>query len=242
MECDFMGGLDTEKGVDILDVEPTEKISMDYKEMMNKLQGLVSDCLLSRTSRDVMQALDQGCSLRDVMLLLSEEVPEYKFALRSDIKDDLRFLPTRAHDNDTGWDVRAAMKDRQPLHIKPGAYVKIPLGFRTLPPAGWWFKLEPRSSTFTKKSLHALCGIVDEAWEGEAVFAAQLLPDPGELGKELVIEFGEAIGQIIPVRRQEMKVLSISNERMDAEYKERNGKRGTGGFGSSDMRKEKSNG
>lgn len=170
--------------------------------------------------------------------IFAEEVPEYKFALREDLKEDARFLPTRAHKTDSGWDVRAALEGGKntTMHVRPGSYIKIPLGFRSFVPKGWWFKLEPRSSSFAKKSLHALCGVVDESWEGQAIFVAQLLPDPSLLGKELVIEFGEALGQIIPVRRQEMKVSAISNEAYNELCQERNGTRGANGFGSTDLR------
>jgi dUTPase len=48
----------------------------------------------------------------------------------------------------------------------------------------------------------------------------------------LVIEKGERIGQLIPVKRQEMRVSALSNEELDAAFKERGLKRGAGGFGS----------
>jgi len=171
--------------------------------------------------------------------------PNFAFALREDIKNDKRFLPTRAEPKATGWDVRAAMPDKAPLVIKPFQYVKIPLGFRAFCPDGWWFKLYPRSSSFAKKSLHALYGVIDELFEGEMVFACQYIPEfeivldatPQEIilfnnAKPLVINWSDAIGQIIPVERQEMKVIEWSNEDYDNACKTRAGARGAGGFGS----------
>lgn len=158
-------------------------------------------------------------------------VPKYKFALREDLKNEKQFLPTRAEPKATGWDVRCAFKDRQSITLKPGDFAKIPLGFRGFCPEGWWYKLVPRSSTFGKKQLHALYGTIDETYEGELVFACQYISE-GFNDSELVLNFGDAIGQIIPVRRQEMEVEEISNEEYDDRCAFRNGIRGTGGFGS----------
>lgn len=173
-------------------------------------------------------------------------LPIYHFALREDLKEDKRFLPTRAEPSSSGWDVRAAMDDRQPLVIRPFGYVRIPLGFRTFCPEGWWLELKPRSSTFAKKQLHSLYGTIDEGFEGTMVFACQYIPD-FEFGSGYVtssrivdyftsnalrINFGDAIGQILPVRRQEFNRAEVSNEQYDAMCKERNGTRKDGGFGS----------
>lgn len=158
--------------------------------------------------------------------------PTYRFALRQDLQEEnlRQFLPSQGESHATGYDVRAAQHDRQPLVISAGEYVKIPLGFRGFCPEGWWYKLEPRSSTFAKKYLHALCGIIDETFENELVFAAQYLPH--DIASTVTINFGDAIGQIIPVQRQVMNVDYVSNDEMNALYKLRGGKRGTGGFGS----------
>lgn len=189
------------------------------------------------------------------------ETPNFLFALREDLRDDKRFLPTRATETDTGYDVRAAQFDRLPIVLRPFQKVMIPLGVRAFCPSGWWYKLVPRSSTFGKKSLHALYGTIDEAFGNEIVFAAQYIPELGLktegyipdqepssndfeevsflayettfVAPNLTINFGDALGQLIPVRRQEMNVEEASNEKLDELLKQRNAKR-TGGFGSSD--------
>jgi dUTPase len=184
----------------------------------------------------------------------SVEIPDFKFAIREDLKDtrDL-FLPSRGTPKSTGWDVRAAWEDKESRVISFGEHIKIPLGFRTFAPDGWWYELKPRSSTFVKKKLHSLYGTIDEDYEGQLIFACQYLPEfrieyfqqlggAGELSyiftkdevenTSLTIDFGEAIGQIIPVKRQEMSVESISNEEFDTLCKKRAGHRGDGGFGS----------
>jgi dUTPase len=182
-------------------------------------------------------------------------VPVYKFALREDLKEEKQFLPTRAEPKATGWDVRAAMQDKQSITLKPFEYAKIPLGFRAFCPDGWWLSLKPRSSTFAKKSLHALYGTIDETFEGEMVFACQYIPAlelytlhyhthderPLPLAMfevhklpTLTINFSEAIGQLIPIQRQEMEVVEMSNDEYDADSKERDAVRKAGGFGSTD--------
>lgn len=181
------------------------------------------------------------------------EIPIYRFALREDLKDEKRFLPTRAEPKASGWDVRAAMQDKKPLLIKPFDMVKIPLGVRGFCPDGWWYDIKPRSSSFTKKNLHALYGTIDETYEGELVFACQYIPEiyintdiemkssyyddsyvakSWICGPDLIIEFGDAIAQIIPRLRQEMIVEDITNEHYDNSCKTRAAVRGAGGFGS----------
>jgi dUTPase len=165
--------------------------------------------------------------------LYDAKTPEFKFALRHDLIDRPEFLPTKANPTDTGWDVRCAEKDGAILYRD--SYHMISLGFRVLAPTGYWLKLVPRSSTFIKKHLHALYGTIDETYSGIVSFCCQmqhpshLLVEPWE-EKNNRIEFGDRIGQLIPVRRQEMIVSSISNEEIDKAFKER-GERG--GFGSS---------
>ena len=178
------------------------------------------------------------------------EVPIFKFALREDLAEDTRFYPVRGEPKASGWDVRAAMPDRKTLIIRPLEHVKIPLGFRGFCPDGWWYDLKPRSSTFAKKHLHSLYGTIDETYEGELVFACQYIPpfthnsngfgfwvDEYDFRKymnqtTLQIDFGDAIGQLIPRRREEMIVEGITNAEYDEECKNRNAHRGAGGFGS----------
>lgn len=165
------------------------------------------------------------------------DVPTFKFALREDLVAEKRFLPTRGEPLSTGWDVRAAQEDRMPIVLRPGKYFKIPLGFRAYCPSGWWYELNPRSSSFVKKSIHSLIGIIDETYSLPLVWAGQYLPDVSSLGNDLVINFGDAIGQIIPIRRQEMSVKEINNQEYDALCKKRNAVR-TGGFGSTDSEQQ----
>lgn len=172
--------------------------------------------------------------------------PIYRFALREDLQDRKEFLPTRVEPKSSGWDVRAAVKEN--IVLAPFQKILIPLGFRAFPPNGWWFELKPRSSTFAKKHLHCLYGTIDESYEGELLLACQYIPiikiSPNgpyhyiiDNIEPLTINAGDAVGQIIPVKRQEMVIQEVSNEEFAELCQERNGQRGAGGFGSSDGQK-----
>lgn len=165
-----------------------------------------------------------------------EEVPVFKFALREDLLDagDL-FLPAKGEPLATGWDVRAAQLDRKDIVLRAGQYFKIPLGFRAFCPNGWWYQLHPRSSSFAKKAIHNLIGIIDETYPLELVWAGQYLPDISSLGKDLIIKFGDPIAQIIPIRRESMTILPISNDEFELLCKDRNAVR-SGGIGSTDKK------
>lgn len=151
------------------------------------------------------------------------EVPEFKFALREDLKDEKQFLPTRATELSSGYDVRAAFENKQDLLIKCGEYVKIPLGIRAAAPKGWWLQLHPRSSTFAKKNLHSLIGIIDYDYTGQIFFAAQLVCDNSKISSSdtLTIKYGEQIGQLLPMKLETMKVSEMSNEDFDKLSQER---------------------
>lgn len=151
------------------------------------------------------------------------EKPKFKFLIEDGLGSE--YLPSRGTELATGWDVRSA----EEVVLKAGEYKLIPLGFRVYAPRGWWLEVRARSSTFAKKKLHSLYGVVDEDYEGRVMFACQY--NPGD-GSELRIGKGESIGQIVPVKRVEMEVEEVSKEEYEELCRERGGVRGDGGFGS----------
>ena len=157
------------------------------------------------------------------------EVPVFKFNLTHKYNGNVNLLPTRGTPKATGWDVKVALEE---VIIRPGEHVKIPLGFKVFAPDGWWLELRPRSSTFAKKHLNALYGVIDEDYEGMCMFACQYLPNIKSMGDDLVLRHGDAIGQMVPVRRQEMIVEEVSDDEFLRLCQERNAARGAGGFGS----------
>jgi deoxyuridine 5'-triphosphate nucleotidohydrolase len=154
------------------------------------------------------------------------EKPIFKFTLQDNL--DASFLPTRATLKSSGWDVRSA----ETIFLHAGEYIKINLGIKAFCPDGWWLELKPRSSTFTKKQLHALYGTIDEDYEGNLMFACKFSPEVTDTVKTLIIHKGDAIGQLLPVKRQEMIVEQVSLQEYERLCMERKAERGAGGFGS----------
>jgi dUTP pyrophosphatase len=161
----------------------------------------------------------------------NNEQPTFKFALREDIKDDKRFLPSKSEPNAVGFDVRAAPKNHKDIILRAGQYFKIELGFRMFAPEGWWVALHPRSSSFIKKYMHNLIGVIDTDFHSELVFAGQYIPDLSSMGNDLRIEFGDRIGQILPIRKENMDVIEINNVEYDELCVKKNPVR-KGGIGS----------
>lgn len=159
------------------------------------------------------------------------EIPNFKFALREDLKNEKIFLPTRATPGSAGWDVRCAQVDRLPIILRAGQYAKIPLGFRAILPEGWWLELRPRSSTVAKKQCHCLYGVIDVDFRGNIAMILQYIPDINSLGKDLVLEFGEPIGQLVPVKLREMQIEEIDNKAFDEFCKNEINFRNQEGFG-----------
>jgi dUTPase len=166
------------------------------------------------------------------------EIPTYKFALREDLEKEglVQFLPTKGEPNATGWDLRAAPEDKKDIVIKAGEFKLIKSGIKCYCPEGWWFEIRPRSSTFAKKHLNCLYGVIDEAFSLEILFAVKYDPDVKSLCQDLTIKFGEPLFQMIPIKRQEMRVELISNEEFNFLNTRRNADR-KGGFGSTDKGK-----
>jgi dUTPase len=160
------------------------------------------------------------------------EIPVFKFCVlqcpttKRYLDDFLEhgetFLPTKAYPKATGWDVRSACD----VVIPPGSFFKIPLGIKAFPPPGWWFQLHPRSSMFFKKHCNCLVGIIDETFPLEVALVGQYH------GKEtLVINLGDRVGQIIPIKRQDMVISHVSADEFDKLVEGRSAVR-TGGIGS----------
>ena len=169
------------------------------------------------------------------------EVPTYYFALTEELEKACKgtqfnpedFVPTRSEPDASGWDVRCAKPGG--VDLLPCCYYMIPLGFRSYCPKGWWAKLDPRSSSFTKRHMHALYGNIDECFSKQWFFACQYMPDGCIINNKNHperLKFGDRIGQIIPVRKQEMNVKVITNEDLEEKYNKRGAIR-KGGFGSS---------
>ena len=157
--------------------------------------------------------------------------PEFKFLIMDGC--DSSYLPKKSEGLSTGYDVRSTID----ITLSPGDYALIPLGFNSFCPSGWWYYLYPRSSTFIKRNMICLTGVVDESWEGQTCLAVSYMPPRFHLGlsKNLVINKGDTVGQIIPCPRHDMLVTEVSKEEFDQLCKGRSASRGSGGFGSTTL-------
>lgn len=98
-------------------------------------------------------------------------------------------LPDRAHDGDAGFDLYAA----QTATIEPGGYENIRTDVSVALPTGIWARITGRSSTWRKRGLMAIEGVIDTGYRGE-LFVGLL-----NLGKEpSTIHEGERLAQLIP--------------------------------------------
>ena len=118
-------------------------------------------------------------------------------------------------------DLRAAVKDSEPVTLAPGARAMIPTGLTIALPPGYEAQVRPRSGLAATHGITCLNspGTIDADYRGEVKVILI------NLGQEaFVIKRGERIAQMViaPVTRAELKVVAELDET----------KRGSGGFGS----------
>ena len=120
-----------------------------------------------------------------------------------------------------GADLRAALKQDEPLTLAPGQRGIVPCGFAMALPAGYEAQVRPRSGLAAKHGITVLNspGTVDADYRGEVmVILINLGQDPFR------IERGERIAQMViaPV----VQPIFVVSEDLDET------ERGAGGFGS----------
>jgi dUTP pyrophosphatase len=130
-------------------------------------------------------------------------------------------LPAYETGDAAGMDLRAAVKETEPVTLAPGARAMIPTGLTIALPPGYEAQVRPRSGLAAKHGLTCLNspGTIDADYRGEVKVILI------NLGQEaFVIKRGERIAQMViaPVTRAELKVVTELDET----------KRGAGGFGS----------
>lgn len=154
--------------------------------------------------------------------------PVYKFLPKTDQHMPARGIAASGETTrSSGWDVCAYLPE--PLVLSPGDSALIPLGVQAICPDGWWLQLHPRSSTFAKKHLISLVGVIDHDYEGTIMLAVKYMP-PTPV--PLTIQPGEKIAQLIPQKLEEMEVQQLTEAEFAATAAARRGSRGAGGFGS----------
>ncbi len=125
-------------------------------------------------------------------------------------------LPTKAYVGDAGFDLYAS----ETMEIAPGAAIDVPCGIAVAIPRGYFGRITGRSSTFRKRRVQVLEGVIDAGFRGELYALALNWND-----HPVTVQRGERIAQMLihevpALAMVEMDTLPASQ-------------RGTAGFGSS---------
>lgn len=129
---------------------------------------------------------------------------------------ELAIEPTQAYPGDVGWDLYSC-KDQW---ILPDEATDIRTGIKVCLPRGTWGQITGRSSSFRKRGMLVIDGVIDAGFRGE-LFALCWNHTQNVLeikGGERVAQF--IIHEVVPIRWAHVGVLPSSE-------------RGEGGFGSS---------
>ncbi len=111
-------------------------------------------------------------------------------------------LPTKAHLDDAGFDLRACMTGDN-LYLYPGQVCSISTGIAVEIPPGYVGNVRPRSG-WSKKGLWVAPGTVDAGYRGEIfVFAVNLTEEI------IVIENGDRIAQLIIQKLPSIMLIGV---------------------------------
>lgn len=132
-------------------------------------------------------------------------------------------LPTRANPGDAGFDLYVS----EDTKIEPGEFVDVPCGVRVAMPPGIWGRITGRSSTWRKRQLLVIEGVIDTGYRGPLYAGVTNMGD-----RHKIIEKGERIAQLVlhenvAARHHAIAVDSGMFERIPGDG------RGEAGFGSS---------
>lgn len=167
------------------------------------------------------------------------------------ILDEKAQIPTRAHDSDTGYDLKFIG-----IHKIVGDVIFFKTGISVAPPEGFYFDIVPRSS-ISKLPLELAnsVGIIDEHYRGEIMVAIRITHSL--MGQEQTnISFPQGLVKIFGVRPPTMNAVAqqilihkpvlcqmILRKREDTDFvvveELDETTRGNGGFGSTDEPKSK---
>ena len=125
-------------------------------------------------------------------------------------------IPTRAHNNDAGFDlysnIRTVIPSKQRKTVSTGIALQMPEHFAGL--------IWPRSGLSVKKGIDVLAGVVDSGYRGEIMVCLYNTSD-----EHVVIDAGDRIAQII--FQEVPRVIMEVHESLGSSQ------RGDNGFGSS---------
>ena len=133
---------------------------------------------------------------------------------------DTMTIPTKAHDTDACFDLYADIPETA-VAIEPHTTVKIPTGFATNIPHGYWAAVFARSGLATKQGLRpANCvGVIDEPYTGEWIVALH-----NDTDETKIVHHGDRIAQFTLLPWFETNLVEV--DKLDKTD------RAAGGFGS----------
>lgn len=126
-------------------------------------------------------------------------------------------IPTKAHDDDAGWDLYS----NENAVIYPSEKVIIKTGIALAIPRGYYGRIAPRSGLAVKNGINVLAGVVDAGYRNE--IGVVLINH--HFDNQFPIAKGDRIAQIIFERVDPFEIEEVL-EFFD------NTHRGMGGFGS----------
>ena len=138
---------------------------------------------------------------------------------------DTMTIPTKAHGTDACFDLYAdtlSFRSDGEICIAPHETVKVPTGFATNIPHGYWGAVFARSGLATKQGLRpANCvGVIDEPYTGEWIVALH-----NDTDNPQVVHHGDRIAQFTLLPYFNTNLVEV--DELDSTD------RGDGGFGSS---------
>lgn len=139
-------------------------------------------------------------------------------------------LPAYQTPEAAGMDLLAAVPQREPLQLKPGARALVPTGLVLQLPAGFEAQVRPRSGLALRHGVTVLNspGTIDSDYRGEVqVLLANLGTEPFAIAR------GERIAQLVVARVDQASLVEVAELAPT--------KRGVGGFGSTGTRTTKGN-
>lgn len=137
---------------------------------------------------------------------------------------DTAIMPHKAHDTDACFDIYAdalSFRSDGEIAIGPHETVKIPTGFATNIPHGYWGAVFARSGLATQEGLRpANCvAVIDEPYTGE-----WLVPLHNDTDNEKIIHHGDRIAQFMLLPYYDIRFTEVNELAQTC--------RGAGGFGS----------
>lgn len=138
---------------------------------------------------------------------------------------DTMTVPIKAHSTDACFDIYAdalSFRSDGEIRIAPHETVKIPTGFATNIPQGYWAAIFARSGLATKQGLRpANCvAVIDEPYTGE-----WLIPIHNDTNEVKVVHHGDRIAQFTLLPYFDTNLIEVNE--LDSTD------RGSNGFGSS---------